>query len=36
MIDKVVHNLEARSVEFLDLLHEPGKKWISKHAISDK
>jgi biopolymer transport protein ExbB len=26
MIDKVVHNLEARSVEFLDLLHEPGKK----------
>lgn len=25
MIDKVVHNLEARSVEFLDLLQEPGK-----------
>jgi biopolymer transport protein ExbB len=26
MIDKVVHNLEARSVEFLDLLQEPSKK----------
>lgn len=28
MIDKVVHNLEARTVEFLDLLQEPAKKWI--------
>lgn len=27
MIDKVVHNLEARTVEFLDLLQEPAKKW---------
>ncbi|MBA4302807.1 MAG: biopolymer transporter ExbB [Sphingobacteriaceae bacterium] len=26
MIDKVVHNLETRSVEFLDLLQEPSKK----------
>lgn len=26
MIDKVVHNLEARTVEFLDLLQEPAKK----------
>jgi biopolymer transport protein ExbB len=26
MIDKVVHSLEARSVEFLDLLQEPSKK----------
>jgi hypothetical protein len=28
MIDKVVYTLEARSVEFLDLLQEPSKKWI--------
>jgi biopolymer transport protein ExbB len=26
MIDKVVYTLEARSVEFLDLLQEPSKK----------
>lgn len=26
MIDKVVHSIEARSVEFLDLLQEPAKK----------
>lgn len=26
MIDKVIHNLETRSVEFLDLLQEPSKK----------
>lgn len=24
-VDKVVHNLEARSIEFIDLLEEPGK-----------
>ena len=33
MIDKVVHNLEARTVEFLDLLQEPAKKWTLKHEI---
>ncbi len=24
-VDKVVHNMEARSIEFIDLLEEPGK-----------
>lgn len=24
-VDKVVHNMEARSMEFIDLLEEPGK-----------
>jgi len=24
-VDKVVHRMEARSIEFIDLLEEPGK-----------